>query len=279
MNPSYTILEEEIFGVTDKGNRELRGASTTLSQRELGLLVLVDAQATVLQLMQRLPAMPREMVFGILRKLLEDGLIKSTNATASDDLDFTGFLSSNPAPPPSEGALSAASQEAAAGEVALSQQGYYVSIARAATAVRTLKPDERLLAVVIEDEPHLGKLLRTYLGFEKIDAVLATNRQEIVVAFRLPRPPDFVLLDVMLPDTDGFDVLAKIRQHPTLNQVPVIMLTAKTTRESVLRGLAGGANGYITKPFNFDSLLKAVRTVVGLPQLRNDKPSSPFDAV
>jgi len=279
MNPPYTILEEDVFAPTDKGNLELRGASTRLSKQELGLLVLVDGQATVKQVMQRVPLVSRETVMDALGKLLEGGMIQAIQAapaSASDDLDFTGFLSSAAAPP-SESALSAASQEASDGEAALRQQGYYVSIARAAAASRTLKPDERLLAIVIEDEPHLGKLLRTYLGFEKIDAVLATNREEIVAAFRRARIPDFVLLDVMLPDADGFEVLAGIRQHPTLNKVPVIMLTAKTTRESVLRGLAGGADGYITKPFNFDKLLRAVRTVIGLPQ-RDSKPSSPFDA-
>jgi two-component system OmpR family response regulator len=70
----------------------------------------------------------------------------------------------------------------------------------------------------------------------------------------------------MLPDADGFDILAAIRRHPALSAVPVVMLTAKATREGVLKGLAGGADGYITKPFEMDVLMKAIGVVLGLPQ-------------
>jgi DNA-binding response OmpR family regulator len=75
-----------------------------------------------------------------------------------------------------------------------------------------------------------------------------------------------VLLDVMLPDADGFEVLLKMRQHPALKVVPVVMLTAKATRDAVLQGLSGGADGYITKPFDVEVLVKAVKTVLGLPE-------------
>ena len=68
----------------------------------------------------------------------------------------------------------------------------------------------------------------------------------------------------MLPDADGFDVLSKVRQHPLLKSTPVIMVTAKATRESVMRGLACGADGYVTKPFEAENVVKAVRTVLGV---------------
>ncbi|MBM3347930.1 MAG: response regulator [Betaproteobacteria bacterium] len=77
------------------------------------------------------------------------------------------------------------------------------------------------------------------------------------------RSPDAVLLDVILPDANGFDILARIRQHPVLKAIPVIILTARATREDVLHGLAGGADGYITKPFDPDTLLRGVRAVLG----------------
>ena len=77
-------------------------------------------------------------------------------------------------------------------------------------------------------------------------------------------PPDLILLDVQLPDANGFDILAKMRQHPVLKSMPVIMLTAEATREAVLRGLQGGADGYVTKPFEPDMLITAVKAVLGL---------------
>jgi DNA-binding response OmpR family regulator len=73
-----------------------------------------------------------------------------------------------------------------------------------------------------------------------------------------------VLLDVTLPDTNGFDILARMRQHPQLKSIPVIMLTGRANREDVMRGLAGGADGYITKPFDRDVLLTGIRAVLGL---------------
>ena len=62
----------------------------------------------------------------------------------------------------------------------------------------------------------------------------------------------------------GYYVLLRLRQHPALKNVPVIMLTGKATREAVLKGLAGGADGYVTKPFEADALMHVVRTVLGL---------------
>jgi two-component system OmpR family response regulator len=73
-----------------------------------------------------------------------------------------------------------------------------------------------------------------------------------------------VLLDVWLTDVNGFDILNKMRQHPVLKKLPVIMLTAEATREAVLKGILGGADGYITKPFQIHPLVKAVKTVLGM---------------
>ncbi|MCX7961833.1 MAG: response regulator, partial [Burkholderiales bacterium] len=63
---------------------------------------------------------------------------------------------------------------------------------------------------------------------------------------------------------NGFDVLAKMRLHPLFRTIPVVMLTAEASREAVLKGLRGGADGYITKPFEPDALVAAVKAVLGL---------------
>lgn len=67
-----------------------------------------------------------------------------------------------------------------------------------------------------------------------------------------------------LADANGFDILAKMRLHPALKSMPVIMLTAEATREAVLKGLQAGADGYITKPFEVDAVVAAVNAVLGL---------------
>ena len=99
---------------------------------------------------------------------------------------------------------------------------------------------------------------------EGFEPRMAGNRVEIVAALQVSPLPDVVLLDVNLPDTNGFDILARVRQHPTLKSMRIIMLTSQASREDVMRGMVGGADGYITKPFDNDILIRAVRSVLGL---------------
>jgi two-component system OmpR family response regulator len=124
---------------------------------------------------------------------------------------------------------------------------------------------QALSVLVIEDDPHLAGLLKHVLTAEGFEVRTAGNREEIVAQMRRPPLPDLVLLDVVLPDANGFDVLLRIRQHPALKTIPVVMLTAQATRDAVLKGLSGGADGYITKPFRIEVLAKAVAAVLGLP--------------
>jgi CheY-like chemotaxis protein len=92
-----------------------------------------------------------------------------------------------------------------------------------------------LAILAIDDDPNVCTLTKMYLKLEGLRTRMATNRAEIVAAFRQAPLPDLVLLDVGLPDVNAFDVLAKLRQHPVLKNVPVIMVTASATRELSIR--------------------------------------------
>jgi CheY-like chemotaxis protein len=214
-------------------------------------------------LVQAMPAAAPASVMQTLESLLGLGYIAVAPRFDDGMIDFGGG-SGIASFAPSSTALSTAQREANAGVTSLQQQGYYVRIARRPAAGPQLPADRKPLVIIIEDEPQLSKFLKHYLGLEGFDARVAATRDEIVQAFREPPRPDLVLLDVMLPDADGFDVLVRIREHPALSSVPVIMLTAKTTREAVIKGLAGGADGYITKPFQTDVLVKAIKTMFGI---------------
>jgi two-component system, OmpR family, response regulator len=147
---------------------------------------------------------------------------------------------------------------------ALQRDGYYVSITRhTAQEPRTSGPGE-ILVLSIEDDPGIAQLLQQVLKQAGYATRAASNRAEVVAALRKLPSPDLVLLDVMLPDANGFDILASIKQHPALKAVPVIMLTGEATRDNVFRGLALGANGYITKPFDLDILRGGIKNVLGL---------------
>ena len=237
-----------MFAVTGKGRADLDSAATSLSPIELKLMVMMDGKATVEQIMKNAPTLPPEKVDEALKKLERSGYIVSAADVTSDLLDAGNFFS----------------KESDSGLASLKQHGYYVKIARRAAQYRKLAEGEQLTVLVVEDDPQLAKLLRTYFQMEGMQTRVAANRDEINLALRQPPKPDVVLLDVVLPDIDGFDVLAKMREHEAVKSVPVIMMTAKATREAVLKGLQGGADGYVTKPFEVDVLLKAVKTVLGV---------------
>jgi CheY-like chemotaxis protein len=112
------------------------------------------------------------------------------------------------------------------------------------------------IAVRVEGGQQLAKLLRTIFSIEGFETRTGAHRAEIVEALRKPPVPDLVLLDVGLPDADGFEILGKLRHHPAFKSTAIVMLTGKATREAVLRGLAGGADGYITKPFEVEVLMR-----------------------
>ncbi|MHC5027461.1 MAG: response regulator transcription factor [Planctomycetota bacterium] len=118
-------------------------------------------------------------------------------------------------------------------------------------------PRGRIL--VVEDDPAIRRGLVDALGFAGFD-VDECDDGERGVALALECDPDLVLLDVMLPNMEGFEVLARVRNaRPTL---PVIMVTARGAEDDRIRGLAGGADDYVTKPFSARELIARVEAVL-----------------
>ena len=108
--------------------------------------------------------------------------------------------------------------------------------------------------LIAEDEPHLREVLHMQLelaGFEVIEACDGEEALELAQHVR----PDVILLDVMMPRMDGYEALQRLRASYATRFIPVIMLTAKDTREDVLTGFQGGANDYLTKPYDRRELL------------------------
>lgn len=263
MEERIQIRDLDVYAVADKGNEELKGGSTELSQTALELLVLLDGKASLAEVSERTKVLSIEEIRETAQVLAQAGYIKPATMEQELNIDFSYFFADQPA------ASSAATSdevrgEAESGAAALKLNGYYVSIARK-SATRILPANGLGYSVlVVEDDPELQRALKFLLTMEKFSPRLASNRNEILDALRTPPLPDVALLDVGLPDTNGFDVLTRMRAHPQLKAIPVIMLTGQAQREDVMRGLAGGADGYITKPFDRDVLLTGIRSVLGL---------------
>ncbi|HUK06117.1 MAG TPA: response regulator [Burkholderiales bacterium] len=255
------IGDDDAFAITGKGNAELKTPGTALTTSDLQVLVLLDGFSTVAQVAQRVPNVSRAEVDASLKKMLGAKLIVNTIEPESDAMG-SGF-STISVPAGFFSGLTEATPEAEGGTSILKQKGYYVRIAKRADA-REAKEGWRPTVLVIDDDPDLQKLIRTYFVMEGLQSRAAYKRDDILAALRIKPMPDLVLLDVQLPDANGFDLLARFRDHPVLKTLPIVMLTAEASREAVLKGLHGGADGYITKPFEPDVLVTAVKAVLGL---------------
>jgi DNA-binding response OmpR family regulator len=127
------------------------------------------------------------------------------------------------------------------------------------------------VVLIVEDDPDqlaLAKLRVTMAGYAVRTADSAASLRETL---RQDPAPDLLLLDIILPDGDGFDILANIRMHPELALLPIVMLTVKGDPADIRKGLALGADGYVTKPYSKIVLADTIRRVL----VRKPAPDAP----
>lgn len=113
--------------------------------------------------------------------------------------------------------------------------------------------------LVVEDEEHIAQILEFMLKREGFEVVLATDGRRAREWMGENPPPHLVLLDIMLPYADGFEIIGELRRLPGWERVPVIMLTAKSQERDIVRALDAGANDYVLKPFNPAELMARLR--------------------
>ena len=115
--------------------------------------------------------------------------------------------------------------------------------------------------LIVEDEESLLKLesiLLTTKGYLVQGATTGLAALEAVAA----EAPDLILLDIMLPELDGFEVCERIKKNPKTRHIPIILLTAKKTPEDLSRGEAVGADQYITKPFKSAMVMETIERLL-----------------
>jgi DNA-binding response OmpR family regulator len=116
--------------------------------------------------------------------------------------------------------------------------------------------------LVVDDEPNIVVALEYLMRESGFDVRAARDGDEALAAVADFRP-DLVLLDVMMPVRDGYQVVRKIRDNPELAGVKILMLTAKGRETEVAKGMAVGADGYVTKPFSTLELVAEVKRMLG----------------
>ena len=117
------------------------------------------------------------------------------------------------------------------------------------------------LILIVDDAPD-NLMLMSHIFKESYRVRLAQNGTKAIAFCQSDAPPDLVLLDVMMPDMDGFEVIRRMREHPVSENIPVIFVTALDSAEGRAKGLELGAVDYVTKPINPDTLKLRVRNFI-----------------
>ena len=115
--------------------------------------------------------------------------------------------------------------------------------------------------LVVEDEKDIQELVSYNLTKENFKVRCVPSGEEGLKAARA-QPPDLMVLDLMLPGVDGLEVCRRLKQDPSTEQIPIVMLTAKGEESDIVAGLELGADDYVTKPFSLRVFITRVRAVI-----------------
>jgi CheY-like chemotaxis protein len=272
MNTTSSPGPETVYELSEAGRQQLKGGTTALFSDALRFLLLADGKLSFGQIEKSLKDVPEAILGRTVLELQQKGFIQAVRSAGPAEgadlssLDFSSHVPPDPAAAREqrEEDFAARMEEAQRTMDLMKEQGYAVRIARQARPAANPPSGGGYSVLIIEDEPTLSSAMRKFLELERFVPRVAANRDEAAAELRKPPLPDLILLDIMLAGASGFDILQRLRGHPALKHIPVIMVTVMSAREDVMRALAADANGYITKPFKFDVLMKSIKAVLGI---------------
>jgi CheY-like chemotaxis protein len=251
---------------TEAGDEALRSVDTAIPVDYRRILCVIEGDTHSNVIRGRLRRYRDSLIDAWLAELEELGFIETARASAAYDLDFepvaahaasaAGDLIEFP-----DELQQIAAEAKAAGE-ALHGKGAYLATARLENREPLAKPPSQITVLLVEDDPDqaaLGDLRISMAGYK---VRLARSRRETIADLKTQPAPDVVLLDVMLPDGNGFDILAELRARPQFATLPIVLLTVKAELADIRNGLALGADGYITKPYSKNLLAEVIGRVL-----------------
>jgi CheY-like chemotaxis protein len=228
------------------------------------LLGLIDAEGHVDVIRGRLRRFSDRLIDEWLKELEDLKLAESALPGKMEDITFTGKRPPTLPPLADEDSLRLAKSTVVAGATLL-RSGSYLADERIANLPPLAKAPAQTVVLLVEDDPDqlaLGELRLTMAGYQvrSVDRAKALSRY-----LRQQGRPDLMLLDVMLPDGNGFDILAQLRNRPEFATLPIVLLTAKAELVHIRNGLALGADGYITKPYSKNQLAEVISRILKHP--------------
>jgi CheY-like chemotaxis protein len=245
------------YRLTDAGRAAWEEQDTAVPAEYRRLLWMMDVQGEG-GLADKLAALyPPGMLEEWLGELEEIGLIERIAESE------TGA-----APSAAAGTVGVDSATMAAAKIAgasLARTGAYLALERLRYRARVEKSPADTVILIVEDDPDQLALADLRVSMAGYKVRVAGSVNAFLQALVDEGAPDLLLLDVMLPDGDGFDVLVKMRRHQALGALPIVLLTAKTDPGDIGRGLVLGADGYITKPYTKNVLVDVIERVLKAP--------------
>jgi DNA-binding response OmpR family regulator len=119
--------------------------------------------------------------------------------------------------------------------------------------------------LIVEDDAMLAKILS--IGLQRADHTIFLVRDgSEAFAYARDHSPELILLDVLLPGLNGFQILSQLKQHPTTRAIPVFMLTAQSDGASILAGIDAGAEAYLSKPVDLPDIVRRIGVVLQRPK-------------
>ena len=225
------------------------------------LLAMIEVGGHIEVIRGRLRRFPNLLIDEWLKELEDLNMIVSREAGELDAITFTGARLP-PLPPLNDEDRKRLIKTTVAGGATLLRSGSFLADERIANLPPLDKTRAETVILLVEDDPDqaaLAELRLTMAGYQvhSVDRAKALSRY-----LRQQRRPDLLLLDVMLPDGNGFDILAQLRGRPEFSTLPIVLLTAKTELVDIRNGLALGADGYITKPYSKVQLAEVISRVL-----------------
>ncbi|HVB82810.1 MAG TPA: response regulator [Candidatus Binataceae bacterium] len=257
-------LKDRIYWRSEAGERALTSGDPSVPSDYRRILRFVERRTHSAVIRGCLRQFPDALLADWLDELEEIGFLVSKRADITHDLHFRELLEAQQAARASLAPedLRRIENQATTAGAALEGQGAFLSLDRLANRDPVNKKPREITVLIVEDDPDQAALAGLRVGMAGYQIRVAPSCREFVELLHTHGLPDLVLLDVMLPDLDGFEILASMRHHPTIALLPVILLTALVEQENIRRGLALGADGYITKPYSKKILTETIREVL-----------------
>jgi CheY-like chemotaxis protein len=228
------------------------------------MLAMIEFEGHIDVIRGRLRRFPDRLIEEWLRELEELKMIEAGLPGKTEDITFTGLPVPLLPPLVEEDSKRLAKTAVVAGATLL-RSGSFLADERIANLSPLAKKPAETVVLLVEDDPDqmaLGQLRLTMAGYQ----VRCVDRAKALSRFlREEARPDLLLLDVMLPDGNGFDILGQLRGRPVFATLPIVLLTVKAELANIRNGLALGADGYITKPYSKNQLAEVIGRVLKHP--------------